>query len=369
MQASTHKKIVLAGCGCAALLGVVTAVGVVIAVLEDPDLLRTDLATEQHFRPEYARAALDSLRAPDLQPIGGAPAVDRYTLRPRIQGNGALTAALVWTDSAFARGSVVPFGDTFPDGDWRRRRWVASGDWDVVDSLRAAALRPWDLAATLPSGDSASDVTAELWSAMRVLTATRAVLARARLADVRGDAAEADTLVRAVITIGRHLQRDYRLYHFVLGARMEREALHALRAIEEQGGRRRATAPTQAALARANQLVAAAERAYRLLTVAGALGDNCPVLEGLARDRGLPLAVRHQAVLAIGYGWAFASVEQAKLDARRSTALADLARAALPGELARAVRGARRVAEFSVFKRFDVAARQQVLWRAWGWAG
>lgn len=356
----------MAGCGCAGLLGAISVIGIVIAVLEDPDVLKNEFRSDDYFLPERAVASIDSLRALDLRPLRRRPPDDGLTLHGRGSGNGAATAIRLWIDTGFYR-PLVPFGDTLPDGDRRKMRWTNSETWNVVDSLRAAALRPWDLRAALGRGqptDSGYGVFAP-----RVFTTTRAMLARARVDGVRGKSGEADTLTRAVITIGRYLQGDSRLYHVLLGARVEREALYVLRAIEEQGGLGHPSPRTLAALSRADDVVTAAEGAYRFLTAAGALPHNCPALADLVRDPALPLAVRQAAVHAIGFGWAFSSLEQASIDDRRGKALAGLADAELPPELHTAVRVARSVVDLPLFKRFVVGAQQQFIWRAWRTAG
>ena len=352
----------MAGCGCGALLGAAFIAAMIFAFLEDPDVFRREFATETAFTPARAEAARDSLSSLDMGVVVRTPPRDGYTLPPRGRANGAVTAVLVWTDSAFVHG-IIAFGDTFPDGDRARRRWVAAAEWDAVDSLRAAALRRWDLDSALPA-----DENRVLWPT-RVLPGTRAVLARARLAEVRGEAAEADTLVRAVVTIGRHLQRDYRLSHVLLGARIEWEAFHVLAGIETQGGRRVATRGTVAALGRAEAIARDTERAYRLITVAGALADNCAELLAVARDRAVPLPLRHAAVWAIGYGWALAPGEQTQVDGRRGRALADLAVGDVPPQLRRAVAAGREAVELSLFRRFELITRVQAARAAWRLAG
>ncbi len=363
MQASTHKKIVLAGCGCGGLLAAAVVVAAVVAVLADPDTFRAEFTAEQGvFAPARARAALDSLRPADIVVVARLPAGDPFTLPSRRAGDGAATAVAVWTDLTFAHGFIL-FGDTFPDGDRRRRRWIEAAQWDVVDSLRAAAFRSWRLADALRAAHPGPG-GAEPLTPPRVLSATRAVLARARTAAGRGDAAEADTLARAALTIGRRLQRDYRLRHVVLGARIEREAFRVLVGIH--AGRR---AVTGGGVARADTALAAAERVYRSLVIAGALADHCPELVALARDTTLPLSVRREAVLAIGYGWVFAPAEQRKIDARRGKALADLGAGNLPPELREAVAAGRRVYGLSLFQRLEAAAAVRSAWSAWRWAG
>ncbi|HEY3280582.1 MAG TPA: hypothetical protein VGJ83_08715 [Gemmatimonadales bacterium] len=362
MPRSTHKKILLAAWVCAGLLGALMAVGVATVLVQDPDFFRNEFATEPGaYTADRARTALDSLRRLDFGVIARLPAVDRYTLPARRSGDGAATAALVWTDLAFAHEFIV-FGDTFPDDDRRRRRWMEAAQWDVVDSLRAAALRSWRLEGAFRAPDSIGG-DGEALTPPRVLSATRAVLARARTAAARGDAAEADTLARAAITIGRRLQRDHRLHRVLLGARIEREAFGVLAAID--------TGPrTAAALARADTAAAVVALAYRSLVVAGALADHCPELSALARDPDVPLAVRHAAVLAIGYGWVFSFAEQQKIDARRGKALADLSGPPpLPAELREAVDAGRRVHNLSLFRRLEAAAYVRAAWSAWRWAG
>jgi hypothetical protein len=148
-----------------------------------------------------------------------------------------------------------------------------------------------------------------------------------------------------------------------LGARIEREAFGVLAAID--------TGPrTAAALARADTAAAVVALAYRSLVVAGALADHCPELSALARDPDVPLAVRHAAVLAIGYGWVFSFAEQQKIDARRGKALADLSGPPpLPAELREAVDAGRRVHNLSLFRRLEAAAYVRAAWSAWRWAG
>jgi hypothetical protein len=335
-------------------------VGVAAVLIEDPDFFRSELATTPGaYSPDRARAALDSIRGLDFAVIAHLPTVDRYTLPAQRAGDGAATASLVWTDLAFAHEFIV-FGDTFPVDDRRRRRWIEAAQWDVVDSLRAAALRSWPLERALRAADSTAE-EGEPLTPPRVLSATRAVLARARTAAALGDSAEADTLARAAITIGRRLQRDHRLHRVLLGARIEREAFGVLAGIAP-------AARTAAALARADTAAAAVALAYRSLVVAGALADHCPELFALAHDPEVPLAVRHAAVLAIGYGWVFAPAEQQKIDARRGKALADLGSASLPLELREAVEASRRAHGLSIFRRIETAAYVRAAWSAWRWA-
>src|SRR5207247_1577192 len=91
-----------------------------------------------------------------------------------------------------------------------------------------------------------------------VLSAGRALLARGRWDVEHGRPADADSVVRAAITVGRHLQDDLALPHVVLGARIEREAVQMLAAVYHNAGRfaQRAPAPTCRRSSRASSAAA-----------------------------------------------------------------------------------------------------------------
>jgi hypothetical protein len=185
------------------------------------------------------------------------------------------------------------------------------------------------------------------------MNTTRAMLARAAAPAVPRDSAE--RLARAVVTIGRALQRDQSLVHVVTGLRIERDALAFLA--------RRGSTEAQGSLPEVERALALGLRGLHLIRIAGALPAHAAVLVQGAGDATLPLAVRREMLVAIGYGWALNAQETGAL-ARprdRGAALAALKPASLPAALRPALATARQGAELAVSTRVIVGPEYQTL--------
>ncbi|OLC03623.1 MAG: hypothetical protein AUH78_18680 [Gemmatimonadetes bacterium 13_1_40CM_4_69_8] len=364
MKSSTHKRIVLAGFGCAGVLAVL----VVAALLSVPRFDSEDLAKPSRYSAGHAAAALDSLRTETLPALDGLRHDDRYVLRPRPRPrppplprsgrDGAVAAVRVWRDPEIAL-ERVPYGDTAPLGSAERRQWMATAQWAQADSLLEAATRPWGrVSAVLAALDSSDDPFLPVLDPLPVLSAARALLARARWDVEHGRPADADTAVRAAITVGRHLQDDLALPHVVLGARIEREAVHMLAAVYHNAGRFAQRDRADAYLARVDSNLAALRHGLSQIRAAGALADNAAALVGWARHDALPLAVRRELILAVAFGWAYSDPEtRGGPGDGRKEALAQLAGAGLPAELAGIVRRGTAAFGYNLLRRLTVAWR------------
>ena len=364
MKSSTHKRIVLAGFGCAGVLAVL----VVAALLSVPRFDSEDLAKPSRYSAGHAAAALDSLRTETLPALDGLRHDDRYVLRPRPRPrppplprsgrDGAVAAVRVWRDPEIAL-ERVPYGDTAPLGSAERRQWMATAQWAQADSLLEAATRPWGrVSAVLAALDSSDDPFLPVLDPLPVLSAARALLARARWDVEHGRPADADTAVRAAITVGRHLQDDLALPHVVLGARIEREAVHMLAAVYHNAGRFAQRDRADAYLARVDSNLAALRHGLSQIRAAGALADNAAALVGWARHDALPLAVRRELILAVAFGWAYSDPEtRGGPGDGRKEALAQLAGAGLPTELAGIVRRGTAAFGYNLLRRLTVAWR------------
>jgi len=361
VKSSTHKRIVLAGFGCAGVLAVL----VVAALLSVPRFDSEDLAKPSRYSAGHAAAALDSLRTETLPALDGLRHDDRYVLRPRprprpppLPRSGRVAAVRVWRDPEIAL-ERVPYGDTAPLGSAERRQWMATAQWAQADSLLEAATRPWGrVSAVLAALDSSDDPFLPVLDPLPVLSAARALLARARWDVEHGRPADADTAVRAAITVGRHLQDDLALPHVVLGARIEREAVHMLAAVYHNAGRFAQRDRADAYLARVDSNLAALRHGLSQIRAAGALADNAAALVGWARHDALPLAVRRELILAVAFGWAYSDPEtRGGPGDGRKEALAQLAGAGLPAELAGIVRRGTAAFGYNLLRRLTVAWR------------
>src|SRR3989442_6722632 len=77
---------------------------------------------------------------------------------------------------------------------------MATGPWAKADCVREAASRPWGrVSAVLAALDSSDDPFLRVLDPLPVLSAARALLARARWDVEHGRPADADTAVRAAI--------------------------------------------------------------------------------------------------------------------------------------------------------------------------
>ncbi len=360
VKSSTHKRIVLGGFGCAGAL----AIFVVAALLSVPHFDSENLAKPSRYSAGHAAAALDSLRTETLPALDGLRHDDRYLLHPRARPlprgrrDGAVAAVGVWRDPEIAL-ERVPYGDTAPLGSAERRQWMATAQWAQADSLLEAATRPWGrVSAVLAVLDSSDDPFLPVLDPIPVLSAARALLARARWDVEHGRPADADTAVRAAITVGRHLQDDLALPHVVLGARIEREAVHMLTAVYHNAGRFAQRDRADAYLMRVDSNLAALRHGLSQIRAAGALADNAVALVGWARHDALPLAVRRELILAVAFGWAYSDPETrgGPADGRKE-ALAQLAGAGLPAELEGIVRHGTAAFGYNLLRRLVVAWR------------
>ena len=352
MQTSGHKRVVLAGCGCGGLLLIATTIAVVFSLREvrrgGPGG-RAEFTRDIWYTPSHARAALDSLAELDFAVVR-RPATDALRIRPGARGNGAELAVALWQDSIYHRINI-PLGDTIPEGSPRRANWLAAATWTAVDTLLDAATLPWRLTGgALPGPDSTGRLMRAVLDPGPVLWTTRAMLARAH-EDSKKSPARADTIIRATVTIGRHLQEDALLPHVLLGLRLERDGLDML--IRRQAGAGRDTEALEDAEAVLRQ-------GARLIRHAGSLAELAPELARLAKSPDLPLALRSEAVLAIGYGWALTPAEGAVISPLRRTALESLSPRDTSG-LGLVVRAARAAVRTGFARRLLLSGEYQSL--------
>lgn len=357
MKASAHKYIVMTGLGCAVVGVLLVVLGVVLAVRRSPpgsDKSFFSRITQEMYSPAHARAAFDSLEALDFASL--APPSSRHTLPARGTGNGAAAAVRIWRDSAYAH-RVIWFGDTLPDTSSRRTEWLASAEWPAVDSLVAAARRPWLLTGGAVAGpDTAGRLRDMLLDPGPILWTTRAMLARAHTLAERAPA-RADTLVFAVITIARRLEEDALLGYALLGYRIERDALASI--VTSGDG-----SEWDAGLDEVDRAVQAEymlRRAAQLIRRAGPLPEQSPALASRVLDPRLPLPIRGEIALAIGYGWSYDPAEGQRLSDVRRQAIDDLASRDLPKGLAAVVQGGRAAVRAGFTRRFVLSREYQAL--------
>lgn len=360
MKASAHKYIVMTALGCAVVCILLVVLGVVLAVRRSPlgsDKNLFSRITEELYSPAHARAALDSLE--DLDFTSLARPSPRFVLPPRGTGNGAAAAVRIWRDSAYANRTIW-FGDTLPDTSSRRAEWLASAEWPAVDSLVAAARRPWLVTGGAVAGpDTAGRLRDMLLDPGPILWTTRAMLARAHSLAERAPA-RADTMVFAVITIARRLEEDALLGHALLGYRIERDALSMLWTMWQDAERDEweDVLDDQGRVEEAEDLL---RRASQLIRRAGPLPEQAPALASRVLDTRLPPPIRGEIALAIGYGWSYDPAEGQRLSAARREALDDLAGRDLPKGLAAVVRGGRAAVRAGFARRFVLSREYQAL--------
>src|SRR2546422_1011481 len=121
---------------------------------------------------------------------------------------------------------------------------------DEPSSLLAAARRPWRPGWTPVARPDAERVWRGLLSPVAVISSARDLMGGARLQEQQGRRARADSMVRAVVTLGRRLQQDVAAPHVTLGLRVEGDALHVLARMYDRWGRRPARDSALAAAAR-----------------------------------------------------------------------------------------------------------------------
>src|SRR6266550_2739900 len=124
MASSTHKYVVFTAMGCA---GAVVIALVVMVVVTQRGGGGGGLGRLMREEPSTLHSAAT---------VGGA-----FALRATDRGDGARVALAVWHDTVDA--TWRPFGDTFPRGSRQYESWGRNVNSDDVDSLLAAARRPW----------------------------------------------------------------------------------------------------------------------------------------------------------------------------------------------------------------------------------
>ena len=331
------------------------AVAMVVGLRELTNSGQPDFVSDMWFTPSHARAALDSLADLDFK-RADRPA-GPYVLRPRGTVNGAIAAVALWRDSLYARVSLA-YGDTLRATSPRRANWLASADWTAVDTLIAAAPQPWRLTGDALGGpDSTGRLLSALLAPGPILTTTRAMLARARRS-AEQTPRRADSIVVAAITIGRRLQEDVLLPHVLIGHRVEGEALDMLIELQLEADRDTETLEEYQDDREDGESVL--RQAFRLIRHAGSLAELAPGLARLAGDPKLPLAIRSELVLAIGYGWALTPAESGVISPLRRDALESLARRDTSG-LAAVVRAATSAVRTGFTRRLILSNEYQAL--------
>jgi hypothetical protein len=355
MSSAAHKRIIFAGMGCAAGLTGLIVAGVVLALREKPGLLSEIAAVSEYATPSTAAKALDSLQRFDWGFLD-RPHTDRLALTTSGIGNGAMVALQVWNRPRLRFG-IIPFGDSAADSSRSREIWHSHAVQPWVDSLIAAARQPWRLTdgaiATVSPGGAVLKTTL---SAYPVLNTTRAILARA---DLRWphDSAAARQAVQATITIGRALQVDGPLIHRLIGLQVEREALFFLYS------RDTASSELESHLNEVDDAVELGLIGLRLIRVAGGVADNAAALARAALDEELPVAVRRELLISVGYGWSFNMLEggTVMLRADRAAALKAIDSTALPAVLRGTLADARATAQLDLARRMVLGPEYQTL--------
>jgi hypothetical protein len=354
---STHKRIVIAGLGCGGLLVALAVVALILV----RDLGLESAPGPESYTSRQAAIALDSLRHLEL-PLPPADAPDRsLLLAATLPGDGAALALAAWRDS-LPSGALFAFADTLKPGSLARRAWLQTADAAVVDSLVLAARRPWRPGWAIAVVDSSNAFRGGL-SMGRVLQTTRAALARARKALDTGAVDRADTLARAVYTIGHRLERGALVAQVVVGLRVEQEALILLADVAARPPRTSARATLLRALASVRPRVDTALLAYRatwrLFRAAGARPEQSDVLVGWAVDTTGSALWRAECIIAVGYGWLYDPREATYgPGAERRTALDRPALDALGPELEPLVLAGRAAARAPLHWRFTLLAER-----------
>jgi hypothetical protein len=297
VKPSTHKTIVFAGFGCAGVLAALFAVALLFAPTEVREASFERYRDPDRYSAAQSAAALDSLRElVDLLSTPRARGNGPWPAGPEL-GSAALVAGLASGDDY--QTVPLPLGDTFPEDARQRWQWLAARSWPVVDTLLDLVRRR-----AVPPDRVAPSSLAFRYVANRALSATHALLARARYDLDTGLVGTADEAVQAVLAIGRSLEQDSVLARTVLGARIERDAWRVLAGAPSLA-RRITRRDAAAELALVDSLAVGLRTVWRIAPAAGTDAGNCESLAALAREPRLPLAVRREMVLAIAYGWIY----------------------------------------------------------------
>ena len=307
MKPSTHKTIVFAGFGCVGALAALFAVALLFAPTDVREASFENYRDPDRYTTAQSAAALDSLRElVDLLSIPRARGGGPWPAGPEL-GSAALVAGLA--SGGDYQTVPLPLGDTFPQDARQRWQWLAARSWPVADTLldlvkrTAPAVRAQRGPLPREGGVGPSSLAFRN-VANRALSATHALLARARYDLDTGLVGTADEAVRAVLAIGRSLEQDSVLARTVLGARIERDAWRLLAGAPPLA-RRITRRDAAAELARVDSLAAGLRAVWRIAPAAGSDPANCGPLGTLVREPRLPLAVRREMVLAIAYGWIY----------------------------------------------------------------
>jgi len=338
VSASIHKKVIVAGFGCA---GVLVAL-IVVAFLVGPRPEFDAPSDPALYAPDLAAAAADSLH--ELRARFVAPRSGEATGRDGDLWKVALAAIRSERWEAGVR--ALPYGDTFPVGAAQRDDWLAAARWTAV----GVALGSHEAAHARGSDPVTQSFRTD---ANLLLSVTRALHARARRSlEPPSRPAAAAAAERAALAIGRGLESEPDVEHALLGARVVHDALRFLTTAPALAARVGVSRPADA-LAQADSDVADFRAVRRLMGVAGALADNCTELAAWARDQRLAVAARREAVRSIAYGWVFNRLEPVYgLNGERGRRLAELAGLDLPPPVAAAVREGQAVVRLGVAQRF-----------------
>jgi hypothetical protein len=332
VQHSTHKKIVVAGFGCAGVL-----IGlIVLALLLTPHSEYDRPRDAALYTPAQAAAARESL---DVLPVRFAAPRAPPALGTEVT---LWRAALVVMRAESPRAGLrpLPYGDSFPLGSAEHTEWMAAADWRAVRVLlerEAAHVTPEDTVGSLSRMD-----------ANMVLSVTRALHARARAAlNAPQRVAAAAHAERVALAIGRGLEGEPDLEHVMLGARVMCDGWRFLTAAPALA-RRIGTPDPSRALLQADSDLAELRTVHRLMVRVGSQADNAPALGAWVRDTAVSIAVRREAVRAIAYGWVFNTREPLYGLGRARARTLD----ALPDPVAAAVRDGQAVQRLGVAQRF-----------------
>jgi len=363
MPSSTHKYIVFTSMGCGG--AVVVAIVLMVLTTQRSGFGRRMLDEPSTLHSTAALDSLDTVRAWYARPLPDQAGA-AFTLRSVGGGDGAPAALAIWRDSADAR--WVPFGDTFPADSRQGRAWSLRVAWDEADSLLAAARRPWRPGWTPLARPDAERVWRGLLSPVAVVSSARALMGGARQREQQGRRAQADSMVRAAVTLGRRLQQDVAAPHVTLGLRLEGEALHVLARMYARWGRGPARDSALAAATRADSLIARWRDAVRIIQTAAVLPDHAAILATAIEDPAWPLALRAEMVLAIGFAWAYNGTElTAGVDAHRRAVLDELAGKRLPRALVDVLTAARIAAAADFKGRIASSVRYRGLSQSEWW--
>ncbi|HEY6808533.1 MAG TPA: hypothetical protein VI160_07075 [Gemmatimonadales bacterium] len=311
MAASTHKKIVYAGLGCAGVFVALAVIGLVIMKESGINLGFQPRAVT----PAQAAAALASLDAGDVRAPLPEPPPDDWRPDPRsLRGAGRVVFASGRLDDV-----LLQFGDTYPVGSVRRAMWLAQASPAEIVSDSPARKT---LDAEPPAGLAAGSV---------LLALARRVAAQGRVAQARLAVAEAAEM-------GRALARSGELREVAAGWRIERDAATMLARDSILGGNAAARARARRWAAWADSVMPRVRELGHLIETAGASPASLPDLEAWVRDARIPLATRRALIRAIAQGWVDDPVEKTYgVSARRDSVVRRLLHATLPSLLSKDV--------------------------------